>query len=301
MIRIALIGSSLVAFGLILRKQYLQQSKHHDEKKKTPITVSQIKDLVYLDDPIDKTKQSLDLYLPSIPRKSSPLLVFIHGGLWTGRDKSAYSNIGQTFAQKGITTAVINYRLSGGKEDPKVLHPDHTRDCAAAFQWLLKNDKRFGYDSKNIFVMGHSCGAHMAGLLAVRQDQYLLSYQAPVPFLGCIGIAGLYDTRLFVRDFPQFRGEVELSMTSDESKWDSPTDYPIPVFKSYPSWLILHSPEDQYLNSLQPQTWKSHLATRATMHLNLTGNHFDLVNWVGDPHQDQITPLVIDFITNTLP
>src|SRR5262245_22147741 len=42
-----------------------------------------------------------------------PLLVYIHGGGWTGGDKNRTADDIKPYLDKGISYAAINYRLSG--------------------------------------------------------------------------------------------------------------------------------------------------------------------------------------------
>jgi acetyl esterase/lipase len=106
--------------------------------------------------------QSLDLY--ASPGQGKPLLVFIHGGGWRIGDKANGLHGAQKaafFNAQGYAYASINYRLS-----PAVTHPAHVEDVAAALAWLADNARAQGLDADRIVVMGHSAGAHLAGLVA---------------------------------------------------------------------------------------------------------------------------------------
>jgi len=125
-----------------------------------------------------------------------------------------------------------------------------------------------------------------------------------VAIRGCIGLEGLYDLKLFAKDFPDYRGELEYSMTRDENQWESPTDYPFGAQHS--PWLILHSPLDPYVNNAQPLAFYSHLVSQvdkrkqrqaAQLHMGLTGGHFQLLEWIGSS-QDQVTHLIFAFISS---
>jgi len=260
----------------------------------------------YLATPSDQKLQSLDLYYP-LSKSSCPLLIFIHGGLWTGRDKSEYGNVGRAFAKHGIAVAVINYRLSS--DSNKIVHPSHTEDCAAALQWLHTNANQFGYDRSNIFILGHSCGAFMAALLCITQDQFLESRQVPVKVRGCIGLQGLYDLKLFAQDFPHWIKELECSMTNDQSKWKSPTDFDL---THSPPWLIFHSPADPYLTDAQPLRFYERLTSnlpvhkqqeKAKLYMDLTGGHYDGLERIGtekDGEAEKVTNVVLKFIKGSL-
>ena len=58
-----------------------------------------------------------------------PLLVYIHGGGWTGGDKKQSAAVILPFLEKGISYAAINYRLTGETPLPAPVH-----DAARAIQ-----------------------------------------------------------------------------------------------------------------------------------------------------------------------
>jgi acetyl esterase/lipase len=154
--------------------------------------VETIKDVVYYDgDDVHPVKHKLDLYLPKA-HKDFPVLLFVHGGSWRHGDKSGslgvYSNIGSFFAKHGIGTVVINYRLS-----PLVKHPEHIKDVARAFAWTHKNIARYRGKTDQLFVCGHSAGAHLVSLL-VTDDTYLKTAGLGVQDVrGVIPISGVYE------------------------------------------------------------------------------------------------------------
>jgi acetyl esterase/lipase len=134
-----------------------------DEKKAAPFRVKTLKDLTYYDGPgHDKVKHKLDLYLPE-GHRDFPVLLFVHGGGWIHGDKDFlgfYCMLAFAFAKRGIGVAVTNYRLS-----PGVQHPEHVKDIARAFAWLVANAGKHGGRKDALFLCGHSAGAHLVALL----------------------------------------------------------------------------------------------------------------------------------------
>ena len=108
----------------------------------------------------------LDLYLPEKP-KGSGLVVWIHGGGW--RKGSKEKCFITWLPDHGYTVASISYRFSGVAKFPAQLH-----DCKGAVRWLRANARKYGYDSKNIFVAGASAGGHLTALMATTSGHKLL-------------------------------------------------------------------------------------------------------------------------------
>ncbi len=121
---------------------------------------------------VDSIKHTLDFYAPD--GEGWPVMVFAHGGGWSSGDrkltvggKEVYRNIGRYFAQKGIGTAVISYRLLPGVHWSTQLH-----DVAAAIDWVYTNAPVHGGDTTRFFLAGHSSGAQMMARL-VTDPSYL--------------------------------------------------------------------------------------------------------------------------------
>lgn len=103
--------------------------------------------------------QSLDLYYPASPAdKPLPLLVWIHGGGWSGGSKSQLPYLNQLL--RGYVVASVEYRFS-----QKAKFPAQIQDCQAAIRWLRANAARYSIDPERIGVGGASAGGHLVALL----------------------------------------------------------------------------------------------------------------------------------------
>lgn len=103
--------------------------------------------------------QSLDLYLPeNAPEKALPLLVWIHGGGWSGGSKSGCPIVG--YVKQGYAVAGVEYRFS-----QKAVFPAQIQDCQAAIRWLRANAAKYHIDPDHIGVRGESAGGHLVALL----------------------------------------------------------------------------------------------------------------------------------------
>ena len=162
-----------------------------------PITVHD--DIQYSDVARQPRRNRLDLYLPKqagvdavgvVTKPLPPLVMFVHGGSWTGGHKDGYGRMGRAFAQNGYACALINTQLF-----PFAKPEAMVTDCANALGFLHRHAADYGFDGQQLFVMGHSSGAHLCGWLAL--DDRLLR-QASVPkqaLRGAILLSGVYDVR----------------------------------------------------------------------------------------------------------
>ena len=105
-----------------------------------------------------------------------PLLVYIHGGGWTGGDKKQDTNTYQKFLDQGISCAAINYRLTS-----EALLPAPVHDAARAIQFLRTQAAAWKIDTKHIALTGGSAGACSSMWLLLHDD--LANPQASDPVL----------------------------------------------------------------------------------------------------------------------
>lgn len=158
------------------------------------------KDILYGDEPL----QDLDIYYPkplaqamekqSAITKTYPMVVFVYGGSWENGSKEEYAFVGQSLAQAGYVTAVINYRKA-----PEHVYPDYVEDTAKAIAWSYKNAASFHADPQRLAVVGHSAGAFNA-VAAIANEDFLAPYGVkPKDIRAVVGIAGpySYDFRKF--------------------------------------------------------------------------------------------------------
>jgi arylformamidase len=94
-----------------------------------------------------------------------PLLVYIHGGGWTGGDKSQEGNPQRTWLAQGVSYAAINYRLTPGDPLPAPIH-----DAARAVQFLRTKATEWNIDTKRVCLTGGSAGACTAMWLLCHDD-----------------------------------------------------------------------------------------------------------------------------------
>ncbi|WP_372829839.1 alpha/beta hydrolase [Psychrobacter maritimus] len=149
---------------------------------------------IYYPKPLTKAMKSKNVTDDNAINDSYPMVVFVHGGSWESGSKDEYAFVGQSLAQAGYVTAVINYRKA-----PEHVYPDYVQDAAQAIAWSYNNAKSLHADPKRLAVIGHSAGAFNA-VAAVANEDFLAPYGVkPKDIAAVIGIAGpySYDFRKF--------------------------------------------------------------------------------------------------------
>ena len=102
----------------------------------------------------------LDLYLPAEPiRRPMPVIVFLHGGGWSGGTRTTGPDFKRYFARDGFAMASIEYRLT-----PSITFPANVEDVRTAVRWLKANAAAHGLDPDRVCLWGTSAGGHLAAV-----------------------------------------------------------------------------------------------------------------------------------------
>ena len=112
----------------------------------------------------------LNIWKPTTAKKGDKLavMVWIHGGGFTGGSGASPQNFGHEFTKQGVILVNINYRLGRlgffahpalSKEFPNELKGNYGyMDQIAALKWIQTNIAAFGGDPKNVTIFGFSAG-----------------------------------------------------------------------------------------------------------------------------------------------
>ncbi len=235
--------------------------------------------------------QQLDLYLPKNADAKTPLVLFVHGGAWGGGDKRNHAAMAYRFEADGIATAVVNYRLS-----PGVKNPVHVQDVATAYAWLVNNSNQ-KFSPMKIFVMGHSAGAHNAGMLATGDFLLKAGVDSASQPKGYIGLEGIYDIPNLIKVWPGYKAWFIDKAFGPETNWaaGSPTRRKL---QNKAPWLVIHSTEDELVDLAQARDFAAHLkqsGVDVTLNDTATGKHDQVINSIGDA-ANPVTKQIEDFI-----
>jgi len=150
----------------------------------------------------------------------SPVMVFIHGGYWRSLDKSDHSFVAPAFQEAGACVMIPNYDLC-----PAVTIPEIAMQTARAIAWAWKHAPTYGGDPRQITMVGHSAGGHLAAMMLTCDWQRL---DAELPGLAArkaLSISGLYDLEpLMHTPFLQD----SLRLTPEDALRASPAFMPAP-------------------------------------------------------------------------
>jgi acetyl esterase/lipase len=222
----------------------------------------------------DEARQRLDVYRPRRSAQPAPTIVFLYGGRWQEGSKREYRLLGNTLTRRGFVAVVPEYRLY-----PEVRFPAWVEDGAHAIRWTIDNIHRFGGDARQIYVIGHSAGAHTATLLAL-DEAYLETVGVPADAIrGFVSLAGPVDT---VWTDP----DVQALMGPPES-WT--TTYPVSHIRgTAPPLLLLHGARDG--------TVSAENSIRLAEHISAAGGQARSVIYPGVGHIGIVVALIAPWL-----
>lgn len=195
-------------------------------------------------------RQTYDVYLPRNATRPLPVVVFLHPGAWSRRDKRAVRTM--FLVEQGFALVSIGYRLA-----QHARFPAQVQDSNNGIRHLLEHAGEYGIDASRIVLAGTSAGAHLASLVALAKDNEAF---APLPQFrprGVVAVYGAYDLAALVHA----QSELEIDHSSDGSPLGvmfgeapagrpdllreiSPQTY---VGPGLPPFLLLHGRDDSVL------------------------------------------------------
>jgi acetyl esterase/lipase len=153
-------------------------------QKKGNLPYFKMADIRYAEKSKNPHHNTLDVYMPQKGSKS-PVVVWIHGGLWNFGDKSDVESKPEFFTSKGFIFISVNHRLS-----PEARFPDHARDIADALAWITKNIVHYSGDPSKIFLIGYASGAHLASFVGINSILLTDAGVSPAVIRGVVLLDG---------------------------------------------------------------------------------------------------------------
>lgn len=176
-----------------------------------------------------------------------PVVMFIYGGGWNKGKKNHYHFVADALVRRGYLVVIADYI-----KFPEGRFPTFIEDIAQAVAWTKTHIAQYGGDPEQLFLAGHSAGAH-TGALLISDASYLNAVGLqPTDIMGFAGLAGPYnftpEYHRFVKTFGQAnfkRMKVNNHVNGDE-----------------PPVLLLHSRNDRVVGQFNFDTFRNQLQAR---------------------------------------
>ncbi|KAJ2356050.1 hypothetical protein IWW50_000901 [Coemansia erecta] len=210
-------------------------------------------------------RHKLDIYFPQICPALVPLVVYVHGGAWRTGDKSEFRQIAEGIILASnfrLVVAVINYELSTRDID-SVRHPSHMDDTMAAVQFLVTDQCYPGrsiIDHSQVFLVGHSAGAHLSALMALAPHP---SFEYLSNVKGVMGIGGIYDIPKLLKSNPEYSDFIDMAFNKDQYEQASPHWAADTFHKKaeHIRFMVVNSVSDELVASEQATEFAGRLVT----------------------------------------
>jgi arylformamidase len=134
--------------------------------------------------------EKLDIFRPkdATPGDRRPVVVFVHGGAWRNLDRASASFAAETFTVRGALYVALGFSRmpAAGSLDEMVAQ------VRVALAWLWLNIEQHGGDRMRFHMLGHSSGAHLAGM--TLGTDWPRQHGIPAGFIrNAALISGIYD------------------------------------------------------------------------------------------------------------
>ncbi len=187
----------------------------------------------------------MDLFIPQNTTKSTPLILFVHGGGWTQGSKGT-ANQFKIFFKQGYAVATIAYRLA--KHAPA---PAAVEDVRTALCFLLKETK-YNIDPNKVVLMGGSAGGHLALLAGYqgnnKQFDTDCDYKKPIKIAAIINKFGITDVWEYINSKNGTRNAIWLGKKAKDQNFAKVLSPLMYVNKTSPPTFSVHGTADQSVN-----------------------------------------------------
>lgn len=192
-----------------------------------------------------------------------------------------------------------NYRLSG---QGHLHHPEHAKDILHFLSCVLTQtasevdgaplEMDGLYDASQIYLIGHSCAAHMLASIFLDSSAATPELTPPPSLLrsvqGIIMTQGIYDLDLLLSSFPSYRTWFVEEAFGKRASYAEFSAIRCPLWSegAHIRWLVVHSPRDSLVDLRQSEAIFDHLTQLYTAaHLPLSSHvlkKMDNLQWEHD-------------------
>lgn len=251
------------------------------------------------------TPLKMDLYFPADGNAPWQVLVYAHGGSFTGGDKRQGSGVVDIPAmmKRGFAVAAINYRLM-----PDNPFPAEVIDAKCAVRFLRAHAEEYRLKTEKIGIWGGSAGGHLAAMVGLTtgkkefdQGEYLdrsSAVDAVVEMFGPTDLTakmGLLQNLLLRRAFGTADPKNPILAQA------SPVRYVTP---NAPPFLIFHGNQDGAVPMFHAQILQDALVkagVNSTLVIVKNANHnFKPTGGVISPTREEISSMMAVFFERWL-
>ncbi|WP_207492248.1 alpha/beta hydrolase [Aridibaculum aurantiacum] len=251
-----------------------------DKKENSLLAESNMKNIKYG----ANAAQAMDIYLPAgRTTNNTKVLVFIHGGSWSGGDKSDFD--GDINAIRGqlqdYAIFNINYRLAIGGANR---FPAQIEDIQMALEFIANNAAEYRINPSKIGLVGASAGAHL-GLLYAYKHNSNGNIKAVVNLFGPTNLTSLYTSHpVPAASQPVLQNFLGTTPLANPTLYAnaSPVNY---VTAQSPATLILHGTMD-YIVPISQSTELRAALTSAGAKVEMHTYNGEGHGWYGTTLQD---------------
>lgn len=233
----------------------------------------------------------LSVYTPRDQNKNRASIIFFYGGCWGGCEtlnKEHYLFVAQALTDKGFNLIIPDYR-----RHPEVKFATIMKDAVHAVEWVQTHISEYGGNPGQLFLMGHSAGAHIAAMLTLNENY--LKPETYCHIKGFIGLAGPYD-------FLPFTDAYQKIVFGPEENY--PTTQPVNfVDGSEPPLLLLYGNGDDTVRPINIESLGRIVTQKrglVEIHRYDGLDHTDLLGALSLPLQTQEPVLdnIVDFVNH---
>ena len=194
----------------------------------------------------------IDVYMPN-RQKSNGVILFIHGGSWTGGDKSEEDFRCRILASNGFMSATLNYSLYSQETASEYSVFTVLNEIDLALNKLKEFASSSGQNINKVALCGYSAGAHLATLYSYSRTE-----SAPLKIAFTASMAGPVDISTNAWSEELTSSIASILLQKDISKEDvldgsvndilltiSPISY---ISKNSPPTLIIHGGKDEVVS-----------------------------------------------------
>jgi len=151
----------------------------------------------------------LDIYEPvGDTAEARPVVVWVHGGGFTGGDKLEMETMCRYYAERGYVAIAINYRLVAESDRQNLGATYAASDTQAAVRWVRTQASALRLDTTKIALCGNSSGGY--AVLGATYDQGLKFHNPNLPDVP-FDVAACADVSGRLYNLPSLeRGEAPL-------------------------------------------------------------------------------------------